>query len=313
MLGAQGAPGGAAALNGMLGAQGAPAAKDAATSLGSACAEMAEAIGIIAGNPGRFILHPYPVNGFHADYLHHADLAEAARARLLGVSAAPGARMRVRADGDLAKMIRPGALGHGADWDAVVEEIDRDALLAGHEFVINGTIGPPWLKSGWFHAYLLLASTLTDPALRERAAALAARLKGGSFANPAERINAERHLVRVLTANCQSAVAAFAPKREYYTAEYSEGVENIAFDSHTGLNSAIFIRTVKLKDFPWNGWLRLGVPSPPAAAWNPFGGFNDEAGRLIWWALGDPGLFADPYSADWVLNRFGNVKPAADR
>ncbi len=31
--------------------------------------------------------------------------------------------------------------------------------------------------------------------------------------------------------------------------------ENIAYDSHAGFNSAIFIRTVKLKDFPWNGWL----------------------------------------------------------
>jgi hypothetical protein len=88
-------------------------------------------------------------------------------------------------------------------------------------------------------------------------------------------------------------------------------VENIAFDSHTGFNSAIFIRTVKLKDFPWNGWLRLGVSSAPAAAWNPFGGFDDEAGRLVWWALGDPGMFADPYGAGWVLNRFGDVTPAA--
>jgi hypothetical protein len=33
----------------------------------------------------------------------------------------------------------------------------------------------------------------------------------------------------------------------------------------------------------------------------------------MWWALGDPGLFADPYSADWVLNRFGEIKPAAGR
>ena len=27
-------------------------------------------------------MHPYPVTPFHGDYLHHADLAEAAKARL---------------------------------------------------------------------------------------------------------------------------------------------------------------------------------------------------------------------------------------
>ena len=32
-----------------------------------------------------------------------------------------------------------------------------------------------------------------------------------------------------------------------------------ASDSQAGFNSAIFLRTVKLKDFPWNGWLRLGI------------------------------------------------------
>src|SRR5207248_2252645 len=29
-----------------------------------------------------FILHPYPVTPFHGDYLHHADLAAAAKARI---------------------------------------------------------------------------------------------------------------------------------------------------------------------------------------------------------------------------------------
>src|SRR5262249_18561939 len=55
--------------------------------------------------------------------------------------------------------------------------------------------------------------------------------------------------------------------------DYAEGIENVAADSQAGLASPIFIRTAKLKDFPWNGWLRIGVPGPPRAAWNPIGGF----------------------------------------
>ena len=50
----------------------------------------------------------------------------------------------------------------------------------------------------------------------------------------------------------------------------------------------MFLRTVKLKDFPWNGWLQLGLDARPSAAWNPIGGFTDEFGRLMWFAVGDP-------------------------
>ena len=41
----------------------------------------------LAGKPGEFIFHPYPVTPFHGDYLHHADLAEAAKARFSDVAA----------------------------------------------------------------------------------------------------------------------------------------------------------------------------------------------------------------------------------
>ncbi len=106
-------------------------------------------------------------------------------------------------------------------------------------------------------------------------------------------------------------VAGYTVRREYYNTEYSAGIENIAYDSQAGFNSSIFMRTVKLKDFPWNGWLTLGVASPPAAAWNPIAGFTDEAGSLIWSAIGDPALFPEPYGASWTLNRIGDVRPTA--
>ena len=103
-------------------------------------------------------------------------------------------------------------------------------------------------------------------------------------------------------------MVGYSVKRQYFNSDFSAGIENIAYDSHAGLNSAIFVRTVKLKDFPWNGWLRLGVDESPAAAWNPIAGFTDEAGRLIWWALGDPGLFPAPYADGWELNRIVDVR-----
>jgi hypothetical protein len=77
----------------------------------------------------------------------------------------------------------------------------------------------------------------------------------------------------------------------------------VAYDAQAGLGSAIFLRTVKLKDFPWNGWLQVGTDAKPGGAWNPVGGFTDETGRLLWSGLGDPAYLPAPRADDWVANR----------
>jgi len=92
-------------------------------------------------------------------------------------------------------------------------------------------------------------------------------------------------------------------RHEALNVEYSAGVENVAYDAQRGLNSAMFLRTVKLKDFPWNGWLHLGIETKPAAAWNPVAGFSDAAGRLVWAALSDPPLLHDPRADGWISSR----------
>jgi hypothetical protein len=70
---------------------------------------------------------------------------------------------------------------------------------------------------------------------------------------------------------------------------------------------------VKLKDFPWNGWLKLGIDVRPDAAWNPIGGFGDGFGRLLWSAIGDPALFSAPYDSSWMLNRIADVQSNSGR
>jgi hypothetical protein len=276
------------------------------------CALAAGAVSALAGEQDGFRFHPYPINPFHADYLHHFDLASEAQSRFGEPSAAGDDGLKVRATGALAEPIVEARWTPAAgEWDVAVEEVALDRLIAESRFSLGGWIGPPWLKTGWFHAYLLLAPALSDAAVRDRAAAVLVRLQRGDYGNSEERINLERDLVRLLTADCRTVVAGYRLRPWYYNADYSLGVENIGYDSHTGLHSAISIRTIKLKDFPWNGWLALGVPEAPAAAWNPLGGFTDEAGRLIWLALGDPALFPEPYNALWSLNRIGDVTKAA--
>ena len=108
-------------------------------------------------------------------------------------------------------------------------------------------------------------------------------------------------------------VAGYTVKREYFNAEFSAGVENIAFDALEGFNSPMFLRTVKLKDFPWNGWLQLGLDGRPARAWNPIGGFTDPFGRLMWFAIGDPAAIPSPYDAAWMLNRISEVEASPKR
>lgn len=282
-----------------------PAAKDK----NGRCAVAARVVGGLADGDADFRRHPYPVTPFHADYFHHADLAAAAAMRA-GKPAGDAGALKLRADGELAARVlgtKPATAA--GDWDATLEEIPLARLLKPHRLDFNGWSGPPWLKDGWYHAWLLLGDNL-DGAARDRARALLERLKRDDQASAEERINLERELVGLLTGECRRAVAGYAVRRQYYSAEYSNGVENIAYDSVDGFNSAIFMRTVKLKDFPWNGWLTLGVESAPKAAWNPVAGFTDPTGRLIWHALGDPAFFPEPYGDGWSMNRIGDVKRA---
>ena len=170
---------------------------------------------------------------------------------------------------------------------------------------MNGWIAPPWLRAGWFHAERLLADA--DPALGQRLQADLQRLRAGDLTGSVERINLERGLVAELMRSCRSMVAGYTVKREYVNVEYSAGIENIGYDALEGLSSPIFIRTVKLKDFPWNGWLALGIGSEAGAAWNPIGGMTDPFGRLLGFAVGDPAFLPSPYEAGWMLNRIADL------
>ena len=146
-----------------------------------------------------------------------------------------------------------------------------------------------------------------------RTEAMAQRLKTGDYRDTVERINLERELVATLAGGCRKRIAGYTLKRQYFSAEFTSGIENIGFDSIQGFNSPTFIRTVKLKDFPWNGWLMLGIDAQPDAAWNPIAGFTDQFGRLLWSAIGDPALLPAPYDSTWVLNRIADVQANSNR
>jgi len=255
---------------------------------------------------GAYTFHPYPVTPYHPDFLHHFDLAESAKWEYQRGTAGSraGPPLRVRAKGPLVeKFVRSPAPADDMAWDVTVEAIDAYELVSSRAVSLNGWVGPPWLKEGWFHAYLLYADTVTDQAVKQAIDATFQRLVSGNSDVPVERLNLERQLVSLLESGCERVVAGYTVRRGHFNAEYSGGVENVGHDSVTGFNSPVFIRTVKLKDFPWNGWLNLGIPAKPSAAWNPVSGLTDMPGRLIWFALGDAALFPSPGSGSWVPNR----------
>lgn len=248
------------------------------------------------GPRAPFVAHPWPVTPYHDDYVQQYDLALRARER--GAGAVP----RVRATGALASALRAAGVSVTPDADAVVEEVTLASLLAGVETRLAGWHGPPWLKEGWFQAWLLQAPALPAPA-RGAAEETLRRRTDGPPLPAAERINLERRLVAQVTGGCERVVLGYALRHEALNDDYSEGLENIAVDSQAGVGSAIFLRTVKLKDFPWNGWLHVGAEGGARAAWNPIAGFGDPAGRVVWAAVGDPALLLDPDNARFVPNR----------
>lgn len=274
----------------------------------SACAIAETVVRDLAGKGGVLVAHPYPVTPFNGDYLHYVDLAEIAKARVLG-SGTSDVQLKVRTDGNLASsMVRAAWRTQDPDWDAEIAEFDAADFIGRASVAINGWSGPAWLRTGWFQAYLLLGDLPGNEGLRQKVEPLLQRLTSVTYANSVERINLERSLVSTLTGDCRTRVAGYTVKREYFSTEFTAGIENIAYDSVTGFNSPMFIRTVKLKDFPWNGWLALGIDAAPKAAWNPIAGFTDNFGRLMWSALGDPAMIPSPNESAWMLNRISDVK-----
>src|SRR5262245_9101736 len=274
----------------------------------SACAAAGAIVRGMAGLTGAasMTVHPYPVTPWHGDYLSHVDRAEAERARLLR-SGAPPLREppRVRASSELGRSLVPQQwLTAGADWDAEIAEMSVAGIVAASTVALNGWLGPGAMRAGWFHAYRVIGSA----SLPEEARTLLARLEAPALGSSAERINLEREFVRLLLAGCRTIVAGYTIKREPFNLQYSAGIENIAYDALEGLSSPMFLRTVKLKDFPWNGWLQLGVATAPDSAWNPINGFTDRFGRLAWYALSDAAAIPSPYEAAWTLNRISEVE-----
>jgi hypothetical protein len=271
----------------------------------SMCAAMRSVVRAAVG--GDVVLHPYPVTPFQGDYLYYADLSEAAKATVTDGPKGPPVRgLRIKASGRVVQS-HPGWTATGTDWDIDVYEVDAAGLVAAAMQTTNGWFGPPWLKTGWFQAEQLLGDAVTDPARNQRADADVQRLESGDFKDLAERVNLERDLVTALTSGCRTVVAGYTVKREYFNNDFSAGIENIGYDSMTGLYSPIFLRTAKLKDFPWNGWLRLGIDAAPTAAWNPIGGMTDPFSRLMWFGIGDFALLPSPYDAGWMLSRISDL------
>jgi len=268
------------------------------------CGAAARVASALITAKGEYVVYPYPVTPWHADYAHHADLVEAAKAR---AAAGPVPRIRLL-KGFAGLAAGPAWRAADGEWDATIEDESLAALLHDESASLSGWTSPPWLKEGWFHAHALAARAVTDPAARSAIEETFARRTRGDYASAVERLNLERRLVSLVTRGCERVPIGYALRREAVNDSYSEGVENIGYDSQGGFASGVFLRTVKLKDFPWNGWLRLATPARATAAWNPIGGFSDETGALIWSVLGDAAALPEPYGPGWLPNRVRAVE-----
>jgi hypothetical protein len=279
------------------------------------CRVLERAPEVLAQHPD-IVVHHYPVTPYHADYIGHADRIPGVRFTPVVPSLMPAERT----SGPLAVHDDPGSVPLAAnvrvdavDWDLRFDEVRPEDLM--RSAGIGSAVWPaePWVKEGWFQAYHMLrgATAFGESGGREHAKAIYTRLTHGEYKDQTERVSLERQLIAALTESCQQAVVGYRLRREFYSDDFSNGIENIAFDAQSGFNSPIFVRTVKLKDLPWNGWLRLGIDQPPAAAWNPVAGFTDAAGRLAWSVVGDNAFLPVPYNSGWVFNRT-EIRPADD-
>jgi hypothetical protein len=260
------------------------------------CHAIGQASAALAASPD-VVMHPYPITPYHADYFGHADRVSPDKA-----TRTPTGAPTFRAGAD-PSLLSPQVRVQATDWDMSLDETSVSALLIDAGVGFNEWPAPPWTKEGWFQAYQLLRPAISQASDREQADELYERLTHNEFRERTEQLNLERELVAALIGSCERAVVGYRMRQEFYTDDFSDGIENLAVDSQSGLNSAVFLRTVKLKDFLWNGSLRIGIDPHPTAAWNPIAGFTDAPGRLVWSTVGDNAFLPIPYNSRWVQNR----------
>lgn len=260
--------------------------------VGATAALLAERDGVVA--------YPHPVTPYHADYLHHSAFSQDAKPVPIA-TAASEFDFRL-ADRSAPFVVSAAPFAAGSIADADIDEVPVAVLLHAAGVGFNAWPAPPWSKEGWFQAYHALRPAIGTDAAR-RADLLYDRLTHDEFKDAAERINLERDLVAALTDSCERAIIGYRLHGDFYSDDFSNGIENLLIDSQAGFNTPVFVRTVKLKDFPWNGWLRLGIDARPTAAWNPVAGFTDAAGRLVWSTVGDNAFLPIPHNSRWVGNR----------
>ena len=260
--------------------------------IGQAAASLAKHSDVVA--------HPFPVTPYHADYLGYVDLVSPAT---FGTASKDAVQLTFRAGDAGQALLPPEPRVHATEWDIGFDEVATEELtrIAGIGF--NNWPAPPWAKEGWFQAYHLLRPSIGDASNRERADAIYDRRTHGEFRDQTERVNLERDMIAALRSGCERAVVGYRLRRDFYNDDFSNGIEHIFADSQAGFNSPIFLRVVKLKDFPWNGWLRLGIEARPQAAWNPVAGFSDAPGRLVWATTGDDAFLPIPHNSRWTPNR----------
>src|SRR5205823_4636355 len=172
------------------------------------CAAAARLAPALATAKGEYVFHPYPVTPYHGDYLHHADLVVAAKARAARAGAAGSALRRRVPPGLAALPADPAWRSADGEWDATLEEVDLGGLV--HEVTtrLNGWIGPPWLKEGWFQAHTLYARGVSDATSAGAIEETFTRRVHGGYASDVERLNLERRLVSLLTRGCERVVGA---------------------------------------------------------------------------------------------------------
>ena len=138
------------------------------------------------GARAPFVAHPWPVTPYHDDYV-----------RSTTSSSAPASARRSRATVRAAATALASALtdvGVPVRADRrVVEEVTLAVAARWRRDGLAGWHGPPWLKEGWFQAWLLQAPALAPARRRTAEETFAAAPRRRCRA--AERINLERQLV----------------------------------------------------------------------------------------------------------------------
>lgn len=258
-----------------------------------------------------------PILSYQGDYIYVADISESLRMKSFSIDSSELRKLKITAiklsvqeveeeaveavASELGKLGNVSVVKDGADdWDFKLSSISLNNFFQKNTVWANGI----YFDLDAYQGYSLAAAIYRQSVnMSSEPQSIYNKILYGRYSNEFEKMLLVRQLVRWGIKH-GGIIPLFITYRHYmFNDDWDEGIYNMAVNPLTGISTDVFYRTVKLKLFPWNGWLLIGHNDTEDCSYNPFMFEKTLYCRAILMLVSDSAFIHQPYNGSWEVNR----------